>query len=83
MLLQRKFVITWSNHEKTCTKIFREWLLKVVSGETPTPTHFEEMVTFVDSKVTTQDDDAIVAEYYEEYDTQPVPGDQDSADELH
>ena len=27
------------------------------------------------------DDDATVAEYYEEYDTQPVPGDQDSTDE--
>ena len=40
---------------------------------------YEKMVTFVDSKVTTRDDDdATVAEYYE---GQPLPSDQDTADE--
>ena len=84
MLLQRKFVITQSNHEKNTYKAFRDWLLnlKEFSGGTPTEMEYEEMVTFVDSKVTIQDDDdATVAEYYEGYNSQPLPSDQDTADE--
>ena len=72
-----------SNHSHTSKVILaRRWPTNLWSpGGTPTPIDFEEMVTFVDSKVTSQDDDATVAEYYEEYNTQPVPGDKDSADE--